>query len=96
MSKLTKENFIKAQGELIRKERERKGFTQQEVADALGISRVQVCNVERGENGTSPEKILALSVLFKCNVVRLFPTKEYKELHGGKKKLSMWKQPSLF
>ena len=37
-------------GEVVKIERKRKGWTQEELADACGLSRVQISNIERGKS----------------------------------------------
>jgi DNA-binding XRE family transcriptional regulator len=47
-TKITQPKFYKSVGTNIRKARIKKGITQEQLADAMGISRVSIVNIEAG------------------------------------------------
>lgn len=54
---------VKVDGARIRAEREGKGLTQSQVADATGIGRAHLSLVENGKSSLSPSKAAALAEL---------------------------------
>jgi len=54
-------------GEYLTKKREKLGFSQQEIADAIGKSKSYICKIERGkrERKTVPQKSLRDFILYK-------------------------------
>ena len=55
-------------GRAIAKKRKAAGFTQDEVAEHLGIGKEAFSRIERGVVGASVAKLYALADLFKCGV----------------------------
>ena len=45
--------FTAVFGTMIKREREKKGMNQRELADLAGISRTQIANIERGGSSTT-------------------------------------------
>lgn len=53
--------------------RQRAGFTQQDIADILECTRVNVVRMEKGLNGFTATTIFKLCCIFDCNPNDLFP-----------------------
>lgn len=53
--------------------RKEAGFSQEEIADFLGLTRVSVTNMECGRQPYSSEYLWMLSSLYKCSVGDFFP-----------------------
>lgn len=51
-------------GYAVRTERERKGLTQREVGEALGLGRVQISNIEAGRRHLKAQEAAVLARLF--------------------------------
>jgi DNA-binding XRE family transcriptional regulator len=66
--------FLKLVGALICLARINKGLLQEQVASMLGLSRPQMCNIEKGVCGTTPEIMFKMAAIFNCSIVDLFPT----------------------
>lgn len=60
----------------LRAVREEWGFTQESLAQALGVSRQTINSIEAGRYVPSLELALKLAKLFKCNVEDLFGIEE--------------------
>ena len=70
-------------GELVRKKRQKKGISQEELAFRSGLHRTYVGSVERGERNVSLENIFILAIALDCNPKDLIPTPP----SGEKKKI---------
>lgn len=55
-------------GRVIAKKRKAAGFTQEEVAEELGIGNEALSRIERGINGPSVDKLYVMAGLFRCGV----------------------------
>lgn len=55
-------------GKILRKKRENKGYTQEEVAQRLGISKQNVCSFEKGYKIPSLMIAVAAADLFGCSM----------------------------
>lgn len=55
----------------IKVHRIRKGITQRELADMLGISQAHLCNVENGRLSLSLKLLLTLRNIFECSLDEL-------------------------
>jgi transcriptional regulator with XRE-family HTH domain len=55
-------------GELARKLRERHGLTQANVADAVGLTRWQITNIETGRSLPSLPTLIKLASFYECNL----------------------------
>ncbi len=55
----------------IKVHRIRKGITQRELADMLGISQSHLCNVENGRLSLSLKLLLTLRNIFECSLDEL-------------------------
>ncbi|MDC0760579.1 helix-turn-helix transcriptional regulator [Brevibacillus sp. AG] len=62
---------IKARSTLIKARKEKK-MTQQEVANAVGINRAFLANIERGEHTPSLEVAHKISLVLESNMETLF------------------------
>lgn len=67
-------------GELIRAERKKKGWTQSELAERLGISYVGVAQWENGSRNPKLETRQRIAVAMDIDLVRLMNSEEEKEL----------------
>jgi len=67
-------------GELIRAERKKKGWTQSELAERLGISYVGVAQWENGSRNPKLETRQRIAVAMDIDLVRLMSSEEEKEL----------------
>ena len=61
----------KRMGLEIKVHRIRKGITQRELADMLGISQSHLCNVENGRLSLSLKLLLTLRNIFECSLDEL-------------------------
>ena len=57
---------------MIRQERIRRGWTQQYVADQIGITKAALCNIETAQRKPSYEVLVKLEDLFHLNHRQLF------------------------
>lgn len=48
------------------------GLTQKDVADAIGVSQVTVCQWENGDNMPRADKLAAIAKLYGCTIDELF------------------------
>lgn len=62
----------------LRGQRAKRRMTQQEVADAIGVSQGTVNNWEAGKGGMSFENAWKLADLFECGIGELFGRDESK------------------
>ena len=53
--------------------RQKKGWTQQELADRAGYTRATVCNLERGANNALIETAIMLCKALGCTLNDMFP-----------------------
>lgn len=65
---MTKPLEVRALGARIREEREYRGFSQEEVADHLGIARSAISLIETGSRGVEALELKKLAQLFECTV----------------------------
>lgn len=52
--------------------REAKGLSQQEVADAAGVTQMMISNIENGVRRPSPKLAMALARIFKFDWTRFY------------------------
>ncbi|MGK8249863.1 helix-turn-helix domain-containing protein [Moraxella lacunata] len=72
--------------EKIKDIRETKGFTQEEIANALEISPSGYSKIERGETRISIDRLQQIADILEVNIFDLIPNKEHNiiyELNGG-------------
>jgi len=72
--------------ENIRKIREKKHLSQENVADDLGMTQASYGLIENGKRKLSYEKLQQIAIVFNCNVIDIITyPKEYvdKELFAG-------------
>lgn len=74
------QQLLKFVGHSIRRARQIKRYTQEELGSQVGLSRASIVNIERGIQQISTCTLYALALFFKCNVSDFFPRTE-KELH---------------
>jgi putative transcriptional regulator len=60
----------------IREFRKRAGFTQEELADALGVSRQTIISIERGRYVPSLSLALKIAKFFGCSTDDMFKLEE--------------------
>lgn len=68
----------------LRKLRTERGLTQQQLADKIGMSRVQVADMERGHKSITSETAWELADYFMVSIDYLLGRAEYKEISYGK------------
>lgn len=72
-------NLSRLIGRKIKEIRKERNMSQFEVAEALGISRVSVTNMEAGRSAFGIERLMEFSELFEVSVDDLIPNKtQYK------------------
>ena len=65
----TRDQLInKRLGRVIAKKRRVAGFTQEEVAEELGIGNEALSRIERGVNGPSVDKLYVMANMFQCGI----------------------------
>lgn len=60
-------------GAILAKTREAAGLTQQDLANAIGLSRTSITNIEKGRQGVSIITLYELSEVLKVKPERLLP-----------------------
>lgn len=60
-------------GEKIKKAREKRGLSQEELGDAVGMSRISVLQVEKGEANTTLPKLWLIACATGVQPTDLFP-----------------------
>lgn len=70
MKKLTTNQVI---GANIQRRRKEFGLTQEELATAVGLSRISIVNMEAGRQATIPEKLMEICSVLSCTPNDLFP-----------------------
>lgn len=68
----------------LRELRTERGLTQQQLADKIGMSRVQVADMERGHKSITTEKAWELADYFMVSIDYLLGRAEYKEINHDK------------
>lgn len=72
--------------EMVKNAREIKGLTQEDMADALGISSSGYSKMERGETRISIDRLQKIADILEMDIYELIPPKEHNvicELNGG-------------
>lgn len=72
MQKKTKE-FNEKAGAKIKHYRTELGISQDDLANHLQLTRVQIVNIESGTSGTTPETIYRICCALNCGIADLFP-----------------------
>ena len=65
-------NIRVAFGKRIRQVRLAKGFTQESLADTVGLHRTYIGNIERGEESVSVDNAAKIAKAFKVSLSELF------------------------
>ena len=74
--KKDKSEILKLFGKNLRKVRESKGFTQEQLANELGLEISQISRIERGVINTSIYTLYQVSTFFDIDVNELFDLSE--------------------
>jgi transcriptional regulator with XRE-family HTH domain len=72
VTKIRNEVLLKAFGEHLRKLRESRNLSQEELYDRAGLSKNQVGNIERGEVNTSISTAYAIASALNVELSQLF------------------------
>ncbi|MHA4737786.1 helix-turn-helix domain-containing protein [Dyadobacter sp. MSC1_007] len=72
MTKSKNQDLQKAFGQHIRKLREERNLSQEELYDLAGLSKNQIGNIERGEINTTISTAFAISKAFNIHLSELF------------------------
>jgi len=72
VTKIRDDIFIKAFGENVRKLREQRSLSQEELYDFAGLSKNQIGNIERGEVNTTISTAYAVAKALNISVSELF------------------------
>jgi DNA-binding XRE family transcriptional regulator len=72
VDKLDKKNILISFGNALRELRLAKGFTQEQLANELGIEISQISRIERGVINTSVTTLYSISKVLKIDVSELF------------------------
>lgn len=72
MLKQDKSDILKLFGKNLRKIRESKGFTQEQLANELGLEISQISRIERGVINTSIFTLYQISEFFKIDINEFF------------------------
>jgi transcriptional regulator with XRE-family HTH domain len=72
VTKIRDEAYLKAFGVNVRRLRESKNLSQEELCDKAGLSKNQIGNIERGEVNTTISSAFALSKALEIPVSELF------------------------
>lgn len=76
--------FYETMGKRIKSRRKNQGETQEDLADALGISRVSMVNIENGKQRLPIHIINDICTLLKTNINALVPNRnEYTPAKDG-------------
>ena len=69
-----KADFDRALGQRIREARERAGVKQEQLAQAVGLSRTSITNIERGRQGVQAFLLARIAESLGCQAADLFPS----------------------
>lgn len=72
MEYLSEKEFLIAFGKNLRKARKSKGFTQEQLANDIGIEISQISRIERGIINTSVGNVNAISRALRVDIQELF------------------------
>lgn len=70
----TKADFDRALGGRIRAARDRVGVKQEHLAQAVGLSRTSITNIERGRQGVQAYLLVRIAEILGRSAVELLPT----------------------
>ena len=76
MIKKDKSEILKLFGKNLRRVRESKGFTQEQLANELGLEISQISRIERGIINTSIYTVYQISTFFDIDINELFDLSE--------------------
>lgn len=66
-------NYYILLGENIKRAREIAKLTQLDLANALGLSRVSIVNIEKGRQRPMPHHLNMISTFLQCSIDEIFP-----------------------
>ena len=72
MASLDDKKFLQRLGERVRKRREERGLTQQQLGDQCDLHRTFIGSVERGERNVSVLNVRRLAVVLRTTPAELF------------------------
>ncbi|MBL9090217.1 MAG: helix-turn-helix transcriptional regulator [Planctomycetaceae bacterium] len=72
MASLDDKKFLQRLGERVRKRREERGLTQQQLGDQCDLHRTFIGSVERGERNVSVLNLRRLAVVLRTTPAELF------------------------
>ncbi len=82
-------NFLMAMGERISVKRKEKRLTQEQLAEAVGVSLQTVSNIECGKKGSGPENIAKICVVLEATAdYILLGEKNENQLKGISKQIA--------
>lgn len=81
-------NYLQKIGEIIAENRNRKGMTQAQLAEAIGTSQSAVNRIENGGQNISVEMLVRISEVLNCDIVTLNRSGKMNFRVNGGKKLS--------
>lgn len=70
---MRKKTLSEILGENVRKYRKDFGMNQEDVAEAIGLTRVSIVNIEQGRQSPAYEKLMLICALFSCTPNDLLP-----------------------
>ena len=85
-TKARNQQLLKFVGHSVRRARQMKGYTQEDLGHQVNLSRASIVNIERGIQQLSTCTLYTLASFFKCHVGEFFPRTE--------KELRMFKVPN--
>ena len=79
-------DYLQKIGVIITENRNRKGLTQTQLAEAIGTSQSAINRIENGGQNISVEMLMRISDVLNCNIVTLNHSGKMNfRVHGGKK-----------
>lgn len=79
-------DYLQKIGVIINENRNRKGLTQTQLAEAIGTSQSAINRIENGGQNISVEMLMRISDVLNCNIVTLNHSGKMNfRVHGGKK-----------
>lgn len=83
---MKEQNYLQRIGEIIAENRQRKGMTQVQLAQAIGTSQSAINRIENGGQNISLEMTARISEVLECNIVILNNSGKMNfRVHGGRK-----------
>jgi transcriptional regulator with XRE-family HTH domain len=70
---MNEQELAVAFGLKVREKRKRTGITQKDLAETIGVTRVYIGFIERGDTSITLAKVYRLATALNCNVADLLP-----------------------